>query len=306
MRARSPSPVCGPPSSLVSEADLSLVIPAYDEAENLPVLAAEIREALRSSRWSYEVLVVDDGSSDATPEILARLAQRELGFRALRLEHNCGQSAALVAGFLRARGRIVVTLDADLQNDPADIPKVVAALESTGADAVSGVRTNRHDAWLRRLSSRIANGVRRRVLRDGITDVGCSLKAYRREVVAGLPCFDGMHRFLPALVQLRGGRVLEVPVGHRPRLHGSPKYGVHNRLWRGIADLMAVRWMQERWISHQDVEATSTRTSRHFGWSLDSPNRPPSAAASSFNGSLLNADDGASSAPLEATKCAES
>lgn len=292
--------------SLVSEPDLSLVIPAYDEAESLPVLAAEIHKSLHSSPWSYEVLVVDDGSGDATPEVLARLAQRDSRIRGLRLERTCGQSAALVAGFRRARGRIVVTLDADLQNDPADIPKLVAALESAGADAISGVRTSRHDAWLRRLSSRVANGVRRRVLKDGITDVGCSLKAYRREVVAELPCFHGMHRFLPALVQLHGGGVLEIPVGHRPRLYGTPKYGVHNRLWRGIADLMAVRWMQERWISSQDVEETSTRTSRHFDWSMDSPGGSPSVPASSSNGVLPDAEDGASSAPLGTPGCAAS
>lgn len=292
--------------SLVSEPDLSLVVPAYDEAESLPVLAAEIREALQDAPWSYEVLMVDDGSGDTTPDVLARLAQRDPRVRVLRLEPNRGQSAALVAGFRRAHGRVVVTLDADLQNDPTDIPKLIATLESSGVDAVSGVRTDRRDPWLRRVSSRIANGVRRRVLRDGITDVGCSLKAYRREVVAELPSFHGMHRFLPALVQLHGGRVLEIPVRHRPRLYGTPKYGVHNRLRRGIADLMAVRWMQERWISRQDVEETSERTARRFGWSLDSLDRSPSAAASCFDRSLLSTDDGASSAPLEATKCAES
>lgn len=244
-----------------TEPDLSLVIPAYDEAESLPALAAEIREALRGSSWSYEVLLVDDGSGDATPEVLARLAQRDPRIRALRLERNSGQSAALAVGFDRTRGRFVVTLDADLQNDPADIPKLVSTLASAGVDAVSGVRAARHDSRLRWVSSRVANGVRRRVLRDGITDVGCSLKAYRREALAELPRFHGMHRFLPALIQLHGGRVLEIPVRHRPRLYGRAKYGVHNRLWRGIADLMAVRWMQKRWIRRRDLGEESARTS---------------------------------------------
>lgn len=275
------------------ELELSLVIPAYDEAENLPVLMTEIRQALGGSSWRYEVLVVDDGSADATSEVLTELARRDPRIRPLQLERNQGQSAALVAGFRSAGGRIVVTLDADLQNDPADIPELVATLESTGADAVSGVRAARHDSRLRRLSSRVANCVRRRVLRDGITDVGCSLKAYRREALAELPLFHGMHRFLPALIQLCGGRVLEIPVRHRPRLHGSAKYGVHNRLWRGIADLMAVRWMQKRWIrpvaSHKrsvpELKETLAWTSRPSGWSSDSSDRPSSAAVSSSSGS---------------------
>lgn len=298
------------------EPDISLVIPAYDEAESLPALATEIREALRRSRWSYEVLVVDDGSGDATPEVLARLARRDPRIRTVRLERNTGQSAALAAGFDRARGAIVVTLDADLQNDPADIPKLVRTLESADVEAVSGVRTERHDTRLRRLSSRLANAVRRRVLRDGITDVGCSLKAYRREVLVELPRFHGMHRFLPALIQLCGGRMLEIPVRHRPRRYGSAKYGVHNRLWRGIADLMVVRWMQRRWIrpvatrraaatlspgasrkrSALDVKETLVWTSPLSGWSSDSSGRHSSAAASSFSGSPRS-DAAAASSP---------
>ncbi|MGH9381128.1 MAG: glycosyltransferase family 2 protein [Thermoanaerobaculia bacterium] len=322
-----------------AEPDLSLVIPAYDEAESLPTLAAEIHDALRGSPWSYETLVVDDGSRDATPAVLARLARQDPRIRAVRLERNSGQSAALAVGFDRARGAIVVTLDADLQNDPADIPKLVWTLTSADIDAVSGVRTERHDTRLRRLSSRVANAVRRRVLRDGITDVGCSLKAYRREILVELPRFHGMHRFLPALIQLYGGRVLEIPVRHRPRLHGCAKYGVHNRLWRGIADLMAVRWMQQRWIrplacrraattaplgasrerlagrfapGRGDVapeglahalgdKETPAWTSRPSGWSLDSSDRPSSAAASSSNGSLPSDADRALSRSLSGT-----
>jgi dolichol-phosphate mannosyltransferase len=142
------------------------------------------------------------------------------------------------------RGEITVTLDSDLQNDPADIPALLAALE--GWDCVSGVRQSRQDAWQRRPSSRLANGVRSRVLGDGITDVGCSLKAYRSQLLRHVPMFQGMHRFLPALVLFQGGRVREIPVHHRPRRFGVAKYGIGNRLWRGLADLSAVAWMRRR------------------------------------------------------------
>jgi hypothetical protein len=143
-------------------------------------------------------------------------------------------------------------MDADLQNDPADVPRLLAALAE--CDLVSGVRVTRHDSWLRRFSSRIANTVRRAVLHDGITDVGCSLKAYRAEYLTELPAFNGLHRFLPALVKARGGRIREVPVSHRPRRHGTSKYGVHNRLWRGIADLWGVRWLARRSVAGRHVE----------------------------------------------------
>jgi len=263
---------------------LSLVIPAYNEAENLPVLAEEIRQALEPTRWSYEVLFVDDGSSDDTPRVLERLTKNDPAVRALRLLRNSGQSAALVAGIRRARGRIVVTLDADLQNDPADIPSLLEALEDHDVDLVSGVRSERQDTWLRRLSSRIANRVRDGVLHDGITDVGCSLKAYRREALEDLPQFTGMHRFLPALVQLHGGSVIEIPVRHRPRLHGQPKYNVRNRLWKGINDLLAVRWMQKRWIRRQDVQETSEWSTRPSGFSSASSDEASSSPAPSSSG----------------------
>lgn len=267
------------------EPDLSLVIPAYNEAENLPVLAEEIRQALGPTRWTYEVLFIDDGSSDDSPRVLRRLEAGDPTLRALRLARNSGQSAALAAGFRHARGRIVVTLDADLQNDPADIPRVVEALENNDVDLVSGVRADRKDTWLRRLSSRIANRVRGGVLHDGITDVGCSLKAYRRQALEDLPQFTGMHRFLPALVQLHGGTVMQIPVHHRPRMHGQPKYNVRNRLWRGIADLMAVRWMQKRWIRRQAVQEISEWSTQPSGFSLDSSARDSSSPDSSSSGS---------------------
>jgi glycosyltransferase involved in cell wall biosynthesis len=225
---------------------VSLVIPVFNEADSLPVLAAEIRAAMEALGAPYEVLFVDDGSTDPSPRVLAELAAGDRRLRVIRLRRNQGQSPALAAGFRRARGEVVVTLDADLQNDPADVPRLLAALD--GVDLVSGVRAERHDSWVRRVSSRVANRVRDRVIHDGISDVGCSLKAYRAELLRGLPMFKGMHRFLPALVELAGARVRELPVSHRPRRFGAAKYGIGNRLWRGLADLAAVRWMQKRWI----------------------------------------------------------
>jgi len=228
---------------------LSIVIPAYNDAENLPTLVAEIQQAL--SGEDYELVVVDDGSTDATPATLQRLASGEPRLRAFRQPINRGQSAALAAGLHHARGEILVTLDADLQNDPNDIPRLVAALE--GCDVVSGVRTAREDSWSRRLTSRIANAIRRSALDDGISDIGCSLKAYRREAVEGVPPFDGFHRFLPALAKMSGAIVIELPVRHRPRRNGRSSYGVANRLGRGVVDLLGVRWMKRRRVDLRDA-----------------------------------------------------
>jgi glycosyltransferase involved in cell wall biosynthesis len=240
----------------VSAPALSLVVPLYNEVENLEDLAREIRAALEPTALSWETIFVDDGSTDGSLELLRRLAASDPTVRVLRHVRNAGQSAGLATGFRAARGGIVVTLDADLQNDPADIPKLLAELER-GFDVVSGVRVERRDSWVRRLSSRIANAVRNRATDERITDVGCSLKAYRREFLGNLPMFTGMHRFLPTLVRWNGARVTEVPVRHRPRLRGQAKYGIGNRLFRALADLMAVRWMRKRWIAVAVVEETA-------------------------------------------------
>ncbi len=221
-------------------------------------LAVEIDSALEGAGLgAYELLFVDDGSTDGTPDVLRDLIRREPRVRVLRIAANSGLSAALAAGFRYARGRIVATLDADLQNDPADIPRLLAALE--GYDVVCGVRRERHDSWLRRISSRIANSIRNRVTRENISDVGCTLRVYRREALEGLPMFSGMHRFLPTLLKLNGARVIELPVRHRPRLHGEAKYNVRNRAWRALVDLLAVRWMQRRWIDRQAVKEIAAR-----------------------------------------------
>jgi glycosyltransferase involved in cell wall biosynthesis len=270
----------------VASPEISLVIPVYNESENLPVLAAEIRSAMRSMDRPHEVIFVDDGSDDGSPEVLRRLAREDPAVRVIRQRRNAGQSAALEAGFRFARGAVVVTLDADLQNDPADIPRLLAHLEDH--DVVSGVRTHRQDTWVRKVSSRIANRVRNRLTHDAVTDVGCTLRACRAEYLRRVPMFTGMHRFLPTLLKMEGARVTEIPVNHRPRLHGQPKYNISNRLWRALADLFAVRWMQKRWIDRrlsEEVEAWNTTPS---GSSSDSSAKPSSSAASSSSGSRPN------------------
>ena len=229
--------------------ELSAVVPAYNEVENLPTLVAELRRALDATQRPWELLLVDDGSRDGTGEAMEREAGADARIRVIRLESNAGQSAALAAGLVRARGEVVVTLDADLQNDPADIPALLTALE--GADVVSGVRAERHDSWVRRVSSRVANATRRAALGDSVTDIGCSLKAYRREVLKDLPMFVGVHRFLPALCAFRGARVVEVAVRHRARTMGVSKYGMGNRLWRGIHDMIGVSWLKHRLVRYR-------------------------------------------------------
>ncbi len=235
---------------------LSVVVPFFNEEENLEPLVAELVAALAALETSFEILLVDDGSTDNGLKVAVAIATRERAVRIIRQPARLGQSAALATGFARARAEVVVTLDADLQNDPADLRRLLAALDR--GDVVSGIRVERRDSWVRRVSSRVANWARRALLDDGVTDVGCSLKAYRAEYLRGVAVFDGMHRFLPALLKVRGARIVEVPVNHRPRERGESKYGVHNRLWRGIADLFAVRWLQSRSLDITGAEEIET------------------------------------------------
>jgi len=232
---------------------LSLVVPAFNEEENLGELVAEIRAAVEATGLEWELLLVDDGSTDGSLAAMRRLAAAEPRIRILRHRRNAGQSAALALGFRAARGELVATLDADLQNDPADLPRLLAELDH-GFDVVSGVRIERRDGFVRRASSRVANAVRNWATDESISDVGCSLKVYRAEFLRDLPMFTGMHRFLPTLVRWNGARVTEVPVRHRPRRHGVGKYGIGNRLFRALADLFAVRWMRKRWIDPRNHE----------------------------------------------------
>jgi len=231
---------------------LSVVIPAFNEEPNVETCYREVVQALEPLGEPFEVIVVDDGSTDRTPEILRALAAGDPRLRLVRLRRNAGQTAALAAGFRAARGPVVVTMDADLQNDPQDIPALLQALES--ADAACGWRVDRRDPWTKRIASRIANRVRSRMTGDGVHDTGCTLKAFRRSALDRLKLYRGMHRFLPALLLLEGFRVVEVPVRHRPRQAGISKYGNWSRLWGGLADLWAVRWMARRRLGYEVEE----------------------------------------------------
>ncbi|HYN22018.1 MAG TPA: glycosyltransferase family 2 protein [Thermoanaerobaculia bacterium] len=266
-----------------SRPEISLVIPVYNEEENLPVLAGEIRSALEPLGLPYEVLYVDDGSTDESPQVLLELAREDSRTRIVRQRRNSGQSAALDAGLRHARGDIIITLDADLQNDPADIPRLLERLD--GFDVVSGVRARRRDNWVRRVSSKIANGIRNRVTHESVTDVGCTLRAMRAEYLRRIPVFNGMHRFLPTLLRMEGARVTEVPVNHRPRLHGQPKYNIRNRIFRALTDLFGVRWLQTRWIDRQMAEEVEVWNTIPSGSRSVSSDRPSSSAASSSSGS---------------------
>ncbi len=223
----------------------SVVLPVYNERGAVEGLVAEIVAALEPLGRSFEILCVDDLSTDGSREVLGALARRDPRVRLVEHRRNCGQSAALYSGFRRAVGDIVITMDADGQNDPADIPAMLARLEP-GVHAVTGVRARRRDNWIRRLSSRVGNGFRNVVTGDSIRDAGCAMRVVRREALAEVPAFNGMHRFLPTLLRSQGYTVLEVSVGHRPRMSGTSKYGVGNRLWRGMADCLAMRWWRRR------------------------------------------------------------
>jgi len=259
-----------------------MVIPFYNEEDNLRPLITELVRVLESLGRSFEVLLIDDGSTDGGLELASRLASRGFSLRVVRLSCHRGQSAALAAGFRFARGELVVTMDADLQNDPHDIPKLLECVENH--DLVCGVRIDRQDNRVRRVSSRIANRVRERVLHDGVSDVGCSLKVIRSELLAALPLFEGMHRFLPALLQMQGARVIEVPVHHRRRQRGVSKYGIRNRLWRGVIDLLAVRWLQARYFKLDRAEEIESWKQYRSGWESVSSDKPCSSDASFSSG----------------------
>lgn len=234
--------------SLPWRVDLSVLIPVKDEVDNIPLLAGEIAEALGDTPLTWECLWVDDGSTDGSLDVLETLGAGDRRHRFLSLDRNYGQSAALTAGLREVRAPIVATLDADLQNDPRDIPRLLEVLDGGSVGMVSGVRVRRRDRWIRRVASKIGNAFRNLVTGEEVTDVGCSLRVFRVECARGLPSFRGMHRFIPTLVRLRGYEVAEVPVGHRPRRHGCTKYGIHDRLWVGIADTLGVRWLKARWV----------------------------------------------------------
>src|SRR5438477_7448483 len=238
----------------MTQPDLSIVFPVFNEAENGPIVPEEIASAMRGQPWSYEMVAVDDGSRDRSLEILRQSRAKYPNLRILTFEKNSGQTAALDAAWRAARGKFVVSLDADLQNDPADIPKMMDALDERRVDMIIGVRRNRNDTWSRRMQSKIGNSVRNWLTNDRITDTGCSLKLVKREAIDRVKLYTGMHRFLPTLVRMSGYKVAEMPVNHRARQFGVSKYGAMNRAFRGLADCMAVRWMSKRMLTYRVKE----------------------------------------------------
>jgi glycosyltransferase involved in cell wall biosynthesis len=239
---------------------VSVVAPVCNERESIERLVAEVREAMDSCAGEWELILVDDHSRDGSWELLAAASAADERVRSFRLAPAAagrgGQSAALAAGIRAARGEVVATLDADLQNDPRDLPRLLALLDE-GCDFVIGVRAERRDSGPRRLASAVANGVRRLVLRDPFRDIGCSLKVCRAYFLEGLPWFDGMHRYLPVFILRRGARWREIEVSHRPRTHGATKYTIRGRLWRGLHDLPRVRWLLGRMVAPRERQGKS-------------------------------------------------
>jgi glycosyltransferase involved in cell wall biosynthesis len=243
--------------------DVSIIVPVKDEEENIDILANEINETMKNVSLPWECIWIDDGSTDTTAMELKKLNEKDSRHRFILLARNFGQSAALSVGFQNTLGSIIVTLDGDGQNDPADIPRLIEILRKEDADMVNGVRLKRHDSLVRKISSRIANNFRDWVTGDKVTDVGCSVRVFRSNCVDRIPLFKGMHRFFPTLVKIRGfTRIIESPVNHRPRTRGKTKYGVQNRLWVGLADLAAVKWMQRRLVFPEIQSKVSIKASK--------------------------------------------
>ena len=239
---------------------ISIVVPIKDERENIQPLVSQLLKVFEGRPESrsapFEILFVDDGSTDGSSLILDELSKQSPSIRVIRLDRNHGQTAAFDAGFRQASGQLIATMDGDLQYDSGDFAKLLAHIDRY--DLVCGRRQARHDDLVRRVSSRIANRVRNWVVHDGISDTGCSLKVFKKAVVERLPPFRNMHRFFPALAQMYGFTVTEVPVQHFPRAHGVSKYGVGNRLFAGLYDLFAVRWMQKRCLNYTIKEGHSS------------------------------------------------
>jgi glycosyltransferase involved in cell wall biosynthesis len=222
----------------------SVVVPLKDEEENVRQLVQEVEAVMQKMGKPWELLLIDDGSTDNTLQILKALQREKKFIRILSFDKNYGQSSAFEAGFKRAKGQWVITLDGDLQNDPADIPRLIDRCPE--ADLITGIRQKRKDTFFKKGISRIANGFRSFALQDGIEDTGCSLKIYRKCCLDEIKMYHGMHRFLPALFQIEGFKVIQIPVSHRKRSHGTTKYNLFNRSVNTVLDLLAVRWMRKR------------------------------------------------------------
>ena len=238
--------------------DLSIIIPCFNEVESLPHLCKEIDDVLAPTDYRAEAILIDDGSNDGSNQLYPELSEQYPWLRVILLKRNFGQTAAMMAGIDAARGEILVPMDADLQNDPADIPKLLKAYQESSADnpktMIVGHRAKRQDSLVKRLSSKIANGIRASLLGDATPDTGCGLKVFRRQDFLDLPSFDHMHRFLPALMLRNGGQVVSVEVSHRSRERGKSKYGTFDRLWVGITDLIGVMWLKRRSIDPEIKE----------------------------------------------------
>ncbi len=233
--------------------EISIIAPAYNEVENVTPLIERIATVFTPLNTSFEAVIVDDASTDGTREKLLELSRTYPWLRVISLKQNSGQTAAMDAGFRHARGRIWGTVDADMQNDPGEIPRLMQML-GPEVDMVNGWRQKRSDNVLRLIQTKIANGIRNRLSGENIQDSACSLKVYKRQCLQGLTLYKGMHRFFPTLVKMRGYKVIEVPVSHFPRAHGVTKYKFGSRVLRAFIDLLAVRWMKKRMLRYQAVE----------------------------------------------------
>jgi dolichol-phosphate mannosyltransferase len=233
--------------------DISIVAPVYNEEENLPILISQLVDVLNLLGRSYEMIFVDDASTDRSRSVLKEMVSKVPQIRILGFKKNCGETVAGAAGFKAARGDVVITIDADLQNDPKDIPMMLDYLKEY--DMVTGWREKRDDSWVKRVTSKIANGIRNSLSGEMIRDSGCTYRAYRRECLENIRLYKGMHRFMPTLVKMEGFRVIEVPIAHHPRQFGVSKYTTWNRMWRAFVDLLAVRWMKSRHIRYEIEEA---------------------------------------------------
>jgi glycosyltransferase involved in cell wall biosynthesis len=233
---------------------LSLVIPCYNEQENVPTLLQRVEIALTQVGKPFEVILVDDGSTDSTPQLLGDAMKRLPWLRVIRMAKNGGQSAAFEAGFAAARGEIIATIDADLQNDPEEIPRLLPLLDEKKVDMITGWRRERQDTAFRKWQSRQANRIRNWITQETVNDSASSLKIYRAPAIRGIKLFRGAHRYFPTLVKMRGGSVYETPVKHSHRFAGTAKYGFRNRAFVGIADLFGVRWMKKRYLNYQATE----------------------------------------------------
>jgi glycosyltransferase involved in cell wall biosynthesis len=230
---------------------ISVVVPVYNEEKNIPILIPQLVEVLTPLGESYEMIFVDDGSTDQSRKILKGMVSQYPEIRVLGFKKNCGETAAGAAGLKEARGRVVITIDADLQNDPKDIPRMLDFLKEY--DMVTGWRQEREDSWVKRVTSKIANRIRNGLSGETIRDSGCTFRAYKRECLGNLKLYKGMHRFMPTLVKMEGFRVVEIPIAHHPRQFGVSKYTTWNRMWRAFVDLLAVNWMKSRHI-HYEIE----------------------------------------------------